>query len=133
MQDLDNSHKVIIHGYEERFLTMSEVQVFLDGKEICRVGYKEKKEISLPGDNLLKFKFQIRTTKVMIRKDVHNHVLLSINRFSGALNAHLANDETMENAEKIKKANAKKNAIKSALFLMALYVFWDVLETILAS
>jgi hypothetical protein len=124
LQNKDSEHKVVIHGYEEHFAYSPEVKVFCDGKEICKVGHHEQKEINLTGDKLLKFKCSFRTTKAMVCIDEHNHVLLSLNRFTGALNAHLANDTNLENVKKIKVAKARNNLIKSGLFIGALALLW---------
>ena len=128
MHSSDSEHKVVIHGYEEHFALNPEVKVFCDGKEICKVGHHEEKVIRLTGDNLLKFKCSFRTTKAMVRKGDSNHILLPLNRFTGALSAHLANDTNLENVKKIKAANAKNNLIKSALLIGALGLLWFMIS-----
>lgn len=64
-----------------------------------------------------------------VRKGIDTHVLLSFDRFSGALKAIAANDSNLSEIQRLKEANAKNAVIRSVLLILVLGIVWLALKS----
>ncbi len=113
---------ILVHGYEEHFAANPSVTVFKDGDIVGEVGHHATLQIEIEKDCELEFKCLMRTSSVLVRKSEDTHILLSFNRFTGGLEAVVANDNNLDEKRSIKSANAKNNLMRVALLVSLIFI-----------
>ena len=113
------SDYVVIHGYEETFAVDTNVKIYKGDELVGEVAPASEFKLPIDGDCELKFKANMRSRKVSIRKGIDTHVFLSFDRFTGSLKAYVASNDNVEVVKKMKDHNASK-AMLNTIILIAL-------------
>lgn len=80
-----NKSVVYIYGYTEWYLIKHDVRVFLNNKEVARVGRNELIELNIDKSCTLEFRSNFRPTRYYVKVDPGDYIVLSTNRFTGSL------------------------------------------------
>lgn len=116
----NKSNTLIVHGYEEWFAICPKIKIFKDEVLIGKVSRKGIFPIEIDKDCTLKFKNGLRNTLVNVKKGVDTHILLYVDRFTGAFKAMTANDDNLDLITNSKEQKSWNATIISMIFIAIL-------------
>lgn len=98
-----DNNVIIVHGYEEYYVISPAVKIYKDGEFYGEVGRNEQVKIEFNDNCYLRFLCAFRSTTLVIKKGADTHIFLSVNRFTGSLNAVKSEGKDIDVAVQKKK------------------------------